>query len=112
MKSRLGAVVSPLIIGQHRRSISKAISANPRSTSFNADGRANRVLHIGTLANLQLQESESLKRSLHSSVDNEDEFSELGAPVRWGAGKLLNLVTEKPGPYRVGTQCDSLIFPF
>ena len=50
---------------------------------------------------LQSQGIESLKRLLHSSSDDEDDFSELGAPVQQGVGKQLKLVTQKPEPYGV-----------
>ncbi|PSS14716.1 Acyl-homoserine-lactone synthase [Actinidia chinensis var. chinensis] len=90
MKSGLGAAIYSILTAQHRRSISEAISAKPSLTFSNRNGCAN---------SLQSQGIESLKRSLHSSSDDEDDFSELGAPVQQGVGKQLKLVTQKPEPY-------------
>lgn len=94
MKSRLGAALSPLFTGPHRRNSSQAISAIPRFTLFKGDGHSNR-----TLVSLQVLGINSQKQSLHSFANDEDDFSELGLPVKQGAGKLLKLVTEKPEPY-------------
>ncbi|GMQ00293.1 hypothetical protein CsSME_00047438 [Camellia sinensis var. sinensis] len=122
MRSRLGASLSPLFTGYsftphlnflksklsssssslwssftglQRRHISKAISAKPWLTFLNTDGHSNR---------LQLQGIESLKRSLHSFVDDDDDdFSELGPATAQRATKQLKLMTEKRELYGVKT---------
>ncbi|KAL7199044.1 hypothetical protein ACSBR2_021347 [Camellia fascicularis] len=126
MRSRLGASLSPLFTGNsftphlnflksklssssssssssslwssftglQRRHISKAISAKPWLTLLNTDGHSNR---------LQLQGIESLKRSLHSFVDDDDDFSELGPATAQRAAKQLKLMTEKRELYGVKT---------
>ncbi|KAL7226910.1 hypothetical protein ACSBR1_021891 [Camellia fascicularis] len=94
MRSRLGASLSPLFTGLQRRHISKAISAKPWLTLLNTDGHSNR---------LQLQGIESLKRSLHSFVDDDDDFSELGPATAQRAAKQLKLMTEKRELYGVKT---------
>ncbi|KAA8549104.1 hypothetical protein F0562_000788 [Nyssa sinensis] len=91
MKSRLGASISPLVNGQHRSSIFKTISVIPKFTLFNCDGHSN---------SLQLQGIESLKRSIHNSADEDDEFSELGPPSSQGLSTMLKLATEKPEHFR------------
>uniref|UniRef100_A0A5B7BG13 RRM domain-containing protein n=1 Tax=Davidia involucrata TaxID=16924 RepID=A0A5B7BG13_DAVIN len=101
MKSRVGASISPLFNGQHKSSIFKAISVIPKFTLFNCDGHSN---------SLQLQGIESLKRSVHSSADEDDEFSELGPPVAQGVSTMLKLVTEKPEPFRK-TDLARKVFP-
>ncbi|CAL5433429.1 unnamed protein product [Camellia sinensis] len=98
MRSRLGASLSPLFTGLQRRHISKAISAKPWLTFLNTDGHSNR-----TLARLQLQGIESLKRSLYSFVDDDDDFSELGPATAQRAAKQLKLMTEKRELYGVKT---------
>ncbi|CAL5357721.1 unnamed protein product [Camellia sinensis] len=131
MRSRLGASLSPLFTGYsftphlnflksklsssssslwssftglQRRHISKAISAKPWLTFLNTDGHSNRLPHNRTLARLQLQGIESLKRSLHSFVDDDDDdFSELGPATAQRATKQLKLMTEKRELYGVKT---------
>lgn len=99
MKSRIGAALSPLFKGPHRRYISEATSAKPSLPFFNGDGHSNSFPLVRTLVSLKVQGINSQKQSLHSSASDEDDFSELGSPVVQGAGKMLKLVTQKPDPY-------------
>lgn len=88
--------------GQHTISVFTAISAKPRFSYFNSDGHTKRSLYpiIISLASIRLQGTESLERSLHTSADEEDDFSKLGLPAAQGAGALLKWMTEKPDPFR------------
>lgn len=89
MKSRVGGSISQLFAGAGGCGISKALSFKPKFDLFHDRGQINRNL---------LQGFESLKRSIHSSFDGEDDFSELGPPVAQGRGALSKLMTEKPEP--------------
>lgn len=60
-----------------------------------------RCCAAGTFLSFQLNGVKSLKRYLHYSSEEEDDFSELGSPVGQGGGTVLKLMTEKPEPFKV-----------
>ncbi|XP_059437651.1 uncharacterized protein LOC132170623 isoform X3 [Corylus avellana] len=86
MKPTLRACLSALFTGENGV---VSLSAKPRATSY-----------LRILANTQSEGIQSLRRSLHSSSEEDDDWSELGVPVAQGVGTHLKLKTEKPDRFR------------
>ncbi|KAE8009392.1 hypothetical protein FH972_005830 [Carpinus fangiana] len=86
MKPRLRACLSALFTGEHGV-VSRSVK--PRAASY-----------LRILANSQSEGIHSLRRSLHSSSEEDDDFSESAVPVAQGVGTHLKLKTAKPDPFR------------
>ncbi|XWS31801.1 hypothetical protein CRYUN_Cryun23aG0107300 [Craigia yunnanensis] len=58
-----------------------------------------RLSYIRVASSVQSKGFESLKRPLHTSTNDDDDFADLGLPVKRGGCMLPKLMTEKPEPF-------------